>query len=282
MKKAKWIYVVLIVLCAAAFMSYRILDGIREDTQPPKIKVDGQLTLSVLDPREKMLEGVTAMDNRDGDVTASVVVESILMTEKESTVKVVYAAFDHAGNVAKTEREVVFSDYRPPRFYLSGPMVYPVSATFDVLSSITAEDDLDGDISRSIRVTPMSEESIGTQGVHDVKFRVTNSMGDSTELVLPVEVYPAESYRAYLKLTDYLVYLAPGSAFNAKDYLYEFELFNDTTYLRGTFPEELTLKIRGEVNTNVPGVYPVSYTVTGEHLNETYAAYSKLIVVVEG
>lgn len=282
MKRAKWIYVLMILLCAAVLMGYRVLDGIREDTQPPKIQVGGQLTMSVQEPRETMLQGLTATDDRDGDVTDSLVVESILMTEKEATAKVVYAAFDSAGNVAKAEREVVFSDYRPPRFQLKAPMVFPASVTFDVLNQITAEDDLDGDISRSIRATPLSEESIGTQGIHDVKFRVTNSMGDSTELVLPVEVYPADSYKAHLTLTDYLVYLTPGAAFNAKDYLYEFEMFNDTVYLRGAFPEELTLKIRGQVDTDVPGVYAVSYTVTGERLEETYAAYSKLIVVVEG
>lgn len=282
MKKAKWIYVVLILLCAAAFVGYRFLNSIREDTQPPKIQTDGQLSLSVLDPREAMLRGVSAADDRDGDVTDSIVVESIIMTEQEATVKVVYAAFDSAGNVAKAEREIVFTDYRAPRFSLDAPLIYPSGSSFDVLARVSAKDDLDGDISGRVRATSLTEESIGTQGIHDVKFRVTNSLGDSSELVLPVEVCPSDAYRAQLSLTDYLVYVPAGASFNARDYLYEFTLLNETTYLRGTFPEELTLKISGYVDTAVPGVYPVSYTVTGELREEIYAAYSKLIVIVEG
>lgn len=282
MKKGKWIYIVLILFCAAVFLGYRALDVMRQDTKPPEIMMDGQLSISVLDSQDALLQGVSAKDDRDGNVTDSLVVESIIMTGQENTAKVVYAAFDSAGHVTKAERTVVFTDYRKPRFSLSAPLIYPSSASFDVLDRIRAEDDLDGDISKRIRATSLTEESIGVQGSHDVKFRVTNSLGDSSELVLPVEVYPADAYKASLSLTDYLIYLAPGTAFNPKDYLYEYTRFDETIYLRGAFPEELSLKINGKVDTTVPGVYAVSYTVTGTLRETDYAAYSKLIVVVEG
>lgn len=282
MKKKKWILVAAIVLCVAVFLGYRMLSAIRTDDTAPEITVSGQLTLSVLEPREALLQGVSAKDDRDGNVTASLVVESITMADPEAPATVVYAAFDSAGNVAKEERQVVFSDYSSPHFSLTGPLAFSSGSGFDVLDRIRAEDDLDGDISSRIRVTSLSEESIGNQGTHEVEFRVTNSLADTVKLVLPVEVYPADTYRAYLELTDYLIYLPVGSAFNARDYLYEFTLLDETTYLRGTFPEELTLKISGQVDTNTPGVYAVSYTVTGLLREEPYAGYSKLIVIVEG
>lgn len=282
MKKKQWFILAAIVLCCAVFVGYRMLDGLRSDNRAPEITVEGGLTVSVLDPREALLQGVRATDNRDGDVSDSIVVESISMPDPERPATVVYAAFDQAGNVAKQSRDVTFSDYAGPRFSLTGPMVYSSGQTFDVLDRITAEDDLDGEIGSRIRATALSEESIGTTGIHDVQFRVTNSLGHTAELVLPVEVYPADTYRAQLKLTDYLVYIPVGTAFNARDYLYDFTLLNETIYLRGTFPQELELKTAGHVDTSVPGIYAVSYTVTGLLREEPYAGYSKLIVIVEG
>lgn len=281
MKKKQWFCIAGIVLCAVVFLGYRMLDGLREDTRAPEIRFDGALTLSVLEPREALLQGVSARDDRDGDVTDSLVVESIRMPDPQQPATVVYAAFDSAGNVAKLQREVTFSDYVSPRFSLTGPLVFSSGSTFDILTRITAQDDLDGDITGRIRATSLSEESIGTLGIHDVELRVTNSLGDTVKLVLPVEVYPADAYTARLKLTDYLIRLNVGADFDPRDYLYEYTLMEQTTYLRGTFPEELELKISGQVDTGTPGVYAVSYTVTGYLRELPYAAYSKLMVIVE-
>lgn len=282
MKKRQWIYVVLIALCCGAFVGYRMLDAFRTDTKAPEITFSGPLSISVSDGEEALFQGVSAKDDRDGDVTDLVVVESITMADTSQPAQVVYAAFDNAGNVTKAERELTYTDYVSPRFGLSAPLLYPSGSTFDVLSRVHATDVLEGDISRRVRATAMSDTSIGNMGVHDVSFRVTNSLGDTSEVVLPVEVYSMETYRASLTLTDYLVYLKQGSGFNARDYLYEFTLLDEDYYLRGTFPRELDLKISGTVDTNTPGVYAVSYTVTGELRETEYAGYSKLIVIVEG
>ncbi len=282
MKKAKWICILLIVACIAVFIGYRAMDDLRQDTKAPAIQVDGPLNLSVFDPEEALLQGVSARDDRDGDVTASIVVESVTMAHAEKAAKVTYAAFDRAGNVAREVRDVTYVDYRGPRFSLTGPLVYFDQSGFDVLERIHAADDMDGDISRRIRATALDNTSIASIGIHNVQFRVTNDLGDTVELVLPVEVVASRMYPAVLSLTDYLVYVETGARFNPRDYLYEYQLRDEKTYLRGTFPEELTLNISGTVDTSVPGVYPVSYTVSGTQQENSYAAYSKLIVVVEG
>ena len=283
MKKKQWIYVALILLCAAAFVGYRMVNQLRADTKPPQISFSGPLSISVGDGEDAMFQGVTAKDDRDGNVTDSLVVESITMSDPEKPAKMIYAAFDSAGNVTKAERELTFTDYVSPRFGLTEPLIYPVSNnSFDVLERVCANDVLEGDISRRIRATAMSNSSIGIQGSHEVAFRVTNSMGDAAEVVLPVEVVSMESYRATLELTDYLVYLRAGANFNPRDYLYEYIMLDEAYYLRGTFPKELELKISGTVDTATPGVYAISYTVIGDLRGTEYAAYSKLIVIVEG
>lgn len=282
MKRLNWIYVLLILLSLAAPVGYRHLNNTRQDVQPPVIEMEGQLNVSVKEFRTAMLEGVSAWDDRDGDVTASLLVESVRMEENESAAKIVYAAFDRAGNVAKAQRAVVFTDYEKPVFWLRSPMVYESAQGFHILDAIGATDILDGDVSNEIRACSLSGESIALPGIHQVSFRVTNSLGDSNELVLPVEVYPKGAYNAVLKLTDYLVYLKQGASFDARNYLYTYTREEDTVSLQGDFTGELTLEVSGSVDTNVPGVHSVSYTVTQEYEQQTYTAYSKLIVVVEG
>lgn len=283
MKKRDWISIGLIIACIAVLLGYRVIARIRADHTPPQIHMDGNLLeISALEPRSALLQGVTAKDNRDGDVTASLVVESVRMLRSDGTVTVTYAAFDKAGNVAKQSREVRFNDYRSPRFSLSKPLMFSQTSSYDVLNIIGAEDMLDGDISHRIRATVLDEVETGYAGSHEVQFRVTNSLGETVELVLPVEIYTPSLFEGTLTLTDYLVYLKQGDRFNAKSYLDTLTIGREETRLNGSVPGDLDLKTSGSVNTGVAGVYTVDYQITVERGNQTFTAYSRLIVVVEG
>lgn len=290
MKKINWLCIVLILICLAGFWGYRTLDQQRTDTTAPKIQMDAQiLQVSVQDPTSALLQGVTASDDTDGDVTGSLVVESIRMADSDGTVNVRYAAFDKAGNVAKAVRQVRYTDYKRPKFSLSSPLLFPLNTNFNVLTLIQAEDALDGDISHLIRATSLAETSIAALGTHQVQFRVTNSLGDLVELVLPVEVYASGTYAARVTLTDYLIYLDAGADFDPADYLADYTWNNTVTSLRDGLPEHFSLHTEGAVDTQTPGVYSVSYEVSYTRVNEanpandqTYTGYTRLIVVVEG
>lgn len=291
MKNKKWPYLLLIALCLVIFAVYQAVTRIRADTEAPKITVDTQpLQVSVQDDKSALLQGVTARDSRDGDVTASLLVENVQLLDKDGTIAVTYAAFDKAGNVAKAEREAQYTDYESPKFSLSAPLVFAQNTNFDILSVIGAQDAVDGDIQHRIRATSLDETSVATLGSHKVQFRVTNSLGDTVEQVFPVEVYSAGTYEAGLTLTQYLVYLSVGSNFRAESYLGEFTLNQETTTFHGSLPDNFSLRTSGKVNTKTPGVYSVSYTVTytPEYedriptIQQKYTGYSKLIVVVEG
>ena len=289
-KRTTIILILLIVICVAVFLGYRMLDRIRTDTQPPEISLGGQsLTLSVTDPQTALLQGVSATDKADGNVTASLVVESINLLDSTGKASVSYAAFDKAGNVAKAQQEVLFADYASPRFILNAPLLYRYGSNFDVLSTIGAEDGIDGNIQHRIRATALDENAITTMGSHDVQFQVTNSLGDTVTMVFPVEVYDPQSYDATLTLTDYLIYLNTGDSFSASSYLNSFSLLSETTKLNGRMPSGYSLKTAGTVDTDTPGVYTVEYRVTYTEKNENnpllsrkYTGYNKLIVVVEG
>lgn len=290
MKKKNWFFLALIFLCLAVFFAYRGVGRLRGDTQAPTIQVDSQaLEASVQDSRSDLLRGVTAYDKVDGDVTDSIVVESVSLLDSDGTISVGYAAFDSAGNVAKVKREGKYTDYESPRFTLSAPLIYTLDRSFDVLGTVGAVDAVDGDIQHRVRATVMDGSAITAQGTHKVQFQVTNSLGDTVTMVFPVEVCASGIYNATLTLSDYLIYLKEGDSFNAKDYLESFSYLGEDRSLRAGLPADYSLKTKGLVRTNAPGIYPVEYRVTYTDRDERnpdfdrdYTGYSKLIVVVEG
>ena len=286
MKKKNLLLLVPITLSAALFIGYRAWDGLRTDNTPPQISVSQEtLRTSVSAPRSSLLQGITAQDDRDGDVTESLLVENITMEDSNGTVTVSIAAFDQSGNVAKATRTAQYSDYQCPRFYLSQAMLYPFNTTFDLMNAISAEDPLDGDIQHRIRATSLDDTAVTYLGDHQVEFRVTNSLGDTVRLTLPVTVYSADSYGLSVQLTDYLVYLKSGQAFDPDDYLLSATRGINTVSLEDGIPENYSVRTTGDVNTRVPGVYPVDYTVT--YIQETItgtqyiSGLSRLIVIVE-
>lgn len=290
MKKGNWFWILVILVTVAVFLGYQSLEAMRADTRAPEINVAGDmLEVSVEDPKSALLQGITARDNKDGDVTASLVVENITMLDSAGTVNVTYAAFDAAGNVARAERKAVYTDYVSPRFTLKQPLIYTQGSSFDILSHIGATDVFDGDIQHRVRATALGEESISTEGTHVVQFQVTNSLGDTQTKSFPVEVMSTDIYDADLELEQYIVYLPVGAPFNAASYLKSFSYQRNNVSLSGRVPANFDLETRGAVQTQNPGTYTVAYTVTYTEVNERnpansreYTAYSKLIVIVEG
>ena len=300
MKKG-WIWLIMLALplCSIATGLYAFADLLAEDKSAPTITVaEETLELSVMAEESALLQGISAWDNRDGDVTSNMVVEGISNVSSDGRVKVTYAAFDRAGNVAKVTRNVQYTDYSSPVFGLKRALVFGGGSTPDVTGYMTAEDVVDGRLDNRIKGTLVSDtNSLSYAGLHEVEFRVTNSLGDTARIKLPVEIYPANEYNAMLELTDYLVYVKKGSAFDAKSYLKalsigaaEYSLkeksadvkvsINGASGLNGSGDDVHFIKVDMEdaVDTMVPGIYSVTYKAT---MDERYAGYTRLNVVVE-
>ena len=275
----------LLVLAAAVglFGCYLIWIHNNLDTIGPVITIDeGILEISVEDPEDALMQGVRAVDDRDGDVTSRILVESVYGINTDNLTTVTYAAFDSAGNVSKAQRQVRYRDYLPPRFELYGSLTFPHGSGFDLLEYVGADDVLEGDIRRRVHATLISDtRSIDSEGTHRVKLQVTSALGDTQEIVVPVEVYDPEWYAARVTLTEYMVYLEKGDVFKPRDYLESFQLRGDPVDLSRTVPEDITVDIDNEVNTAIPGVYEVTYILSQMVNMDTYSGIAKLIVIVE-
>lgn len=274
--KGKKILLLMVVLCCAAFAVYRVWSGRHTDSEPPKITMaQEELRLSVYDDSAQLLDGVSAEDAHDGDVTASIVVEGVSGIVAEGRFTVTYAAFDAAGNVAKAQRTVFYEDYVSPRFSLSSPLIFRESSSLDVFAPLGATDVLDGDLKDRIKGTLVDgERQLTAAGDYTVSFRVTNSLGDTAYLIAPVKVVAAEQQgNATLTLSSYLVYLAVGADFDPYSYLGELTAAGETLPAYGS--AEIT--VESNVDTARSGVYTVDYTASYGQ----YSAQTRLLVVVE-
>ena len=267
MKKSKKIILwILFAGCCAAFILYAVLSRGAQDRQAPEITVpESVLQLSVYEDDAALLQQVSAQDDRDGDVTAQMIVESISDIYDGNKAAVTYAAFDRSGNVAKAQRTVEYIDYVGPRFMLTEPLIFREGTRFDVFRPVIATDMMDGDLSDQIKGTLMSGQPVvDRSGMYEVEFRVTNSLGDTAHLRVPVEVTEAGNVQRRLTLTSYVVYLKQGST------------FDPTEYLAGSSWEYLD-HVESNVNTAVCGTYTVTYLdINGESYGKT-----RLVAVVE-
>lgn len=220
----------------------------------------------------ELLRGVTATDAEDGDVTDTLIVESVSRFVAENTVNVTYAAFDTQNHVTKAQRRVRYTDYTPPRFTLSAPLVFTESGAADLLSAVGATDAVDGDLTGRVKVSGKDGGSlVSSVGSHAVEFRVTNSKGDTVYLPATVDVVTGNANPARITLSSYLVYLPQGAEFAAADYLQSYERGGETR------TDAAGLHIESDVDPVTPGVYTVTYSTDSGNTS----SYTRLIVVIE-
>ena len=320
-RKIRWLIVLIpLLLCAMMTGIYAFAFVLSDDTTAPVLSVDSEvLEVSVNAAGEELLQGVSAVDDVDGDVTSSVLVEGFGKINENHEATITYAAFDSSDNVAKISRTVKFTDYKSPVFGQKKSLSFAENLAPDVLEYMTAEDVIDGDISNRIKGILVSDtSSLSYTGIHQVEFRVTNSMGDTQRITLPVEVHEADLYNATVDLGgEYLIRLKQGKVFKPEQYLENLIVGSSSYSLKNQNPEIVNLtkeeiealgddreqeirtyinnyvdpednidpfvsivnvEIDNEVINTIPGLYSVTYTVNYE---DRYIGYARLNVVVE-
>lgn len=261
MKLLRGIIIGLFVVLAALTGVSEWYARVREDRTPPVITCEeGELEISASAGSEALLQGVTAWDDRDGDLTGEIMVEHVSNLTGENTARVTYVVFDSADNAATCSRTVRYLDYEKPRFQLTAPLHYYVGDTITLLDRLTAVDVIDGDLQEKIRLTA-SNLSNTLAGTYHVTVQVTNSLGDTSVLPLSILVDSGSGYLVpEIQLTDYLIYLEAGSRFDPKTYI---RSITDPSAANKTV-DRLAAEIFSEVDPNTPGTYEVVYSYTGE------------------
>lgn len=101
--------VILGAITIAVLIAITIILGIRVDNTPPVIQFEHDIMYEDTQDISVLLDGVTALDRKDGDVTQNIMVESLIVLEGNEFAKVTYTAKDNSNNIAKASRIVGYS-----------------------------------------------------------------------------------------------------------------------------------------------------------------------------
>ena len=298
MKKLKIVSIIVFMLSAILFGGFIAKEKVAKDSTGPVITMDSEsIAVSINDGREALLRGVTASDAGDGDITASVHVESVGPMNEKGERKVSYVAFDSDGNVSHALRTMTYTDYTAPVLTLSRNLAYPAGTT-NLVDGFTAQDCWGQDITSEIRVLFTESKNVRLAGFYPARVKVIDSTGGSFELPVNYEIYVAQAYNKLpaLTLDNYLLYINKGEPFNALDHLNNVTI-NGAKYTPveedGTYGvveeyekgQERTIDLNrftvsGDVDTNTPGCYEVSVSLQ-DSVYETGTGTVRMYVVVK-
>ena len=274
MRTLKTILCIATALSVLAFALAIYYTQFYKDVVPPEIRMDADvITVSAADGDEALLRGVTATDNRDGDITGAVLVDGVSQLTGPNAARVRYIVFDAAENAATASRTVVYSDYEAPRVFILQPLIYNVGDTIALRGRVIARDCLEGNITDRIRISS-KDLSNRAAGVYHLTIWVMNKLGDVSTVTVPVIVREDDPAAPVVELKSYLTYLARGEEFDPKAY---FQSYYDSADSR-TRNYYDHLEVSGEVDTDTPGTYEVTYSATN---SDGLTGQAILTVVVE-
>ena len=251
------------VLAFGVFAYLMITNIIYKDDTIPEITMNSELiTVKIADPEKKLLEGVTATDGKDGDLTDKIIVESVSRFVEPNVCVVTYAVCDSDNHVVKAKRKVRYSDHHKPRFTLRSSLVYSDTTAVDLRKVIGVKDDMEGDISDSLVIT--QADAGNASGAYTILLRANNAKGESVSLKIPLYIESSADIASKIRLVKYIDYVKVGHVLNPDDYIVPGQQYD----------------VRTETNYNAAkaGVYQVHYYVT--NLNGA-VGHTVLNVVVE-
>ena len=225
------------------------------DKTVPQIAIpDGVLEVGLDVKTEDLLQGVTAHDEKDGDITDKIIVESISRFVKPGTSVVKYAVCDSDNHVASATRTIVYANYTPPRFQLSDSLVFNISQNINIRSVLGAVDSIDGDISSKVIVTA-NEYTANIAAVYYISAKVSNSKGDMIVQQFPGYVEESSLSGPEIELNEYMVYLGVGE---------EYDILGNVLSAVSADGTDLTGQINIDTNfdPSAPGMYEVHYRVS--------------------
>ncbi len=277
----RYLRVLVSVLCAASLIAYAglyITIKLGNDSTPPVINDSvGEIEVSSTATDEELKRGLTAEDDRDGDVTSTMIIGNRSKFKENGVCTLEYVAFDKSNNVSSYKRRVKFTDYHSPRFTLKKSLVYQTGRNMVLLDRIGAADIFDGKLDDNISIIT-SNISLIDSGNYSVTVKVANSGGDESRLNLPVHLTTSADLQLDVHLTDYITYIPVGTAIDPMSYFAGISSPNGTPDAAVMPWNDKRLQITNSVDTSTPGVYEINYRYTNES-GKTGIAY--LVVVVE-
>lgn len=219
---------------------------------------------------EELLQGLTAKDDKDGDLTEQIMIGKVGRFSEKGVSKVQYIVFDRENNAGRYERTVHFDNYTSPKFELTKPMMYKVNDRITLTDRLKAKDIITGDISDKIKFES-SNVVQSEEGTYHVTISVKNQFGDYVKEELPVNIVGTECSEQ-IQLSTYLLYVPVGGTIdNPLSYV------EKVTDQNGTEIDRTAVSVMQQVDTTVPGGGQLEYKMT-DAAGNTVVTYMTVIV----
>ena len=242
--KKKGLFILLGLICIAVVGGSGALFITRVKTGPKIIvSEDREIAYGTDSDKTVLLDGVTAIDEKDGDVSDSLRVESVQNNE-DGSLEVTYSAVDDSNNVTKLTCKVETLNQKNSDEDAQEETTEASEENQEENQENTQQDEEDKEA--------QNQEEANQEEVDD-----SNSDTDAAIAALP-EGSPQ------LRLSTHQVDLQVGASFQYVDYIESISDDKDET-------NELYRKIylTGEVNTSQAGNYEISYYVTDSDKNQS-------------
>ena len=228
-----------IALAGAGYMTYK-----NQDRTAPEIKVDQSKKIAYTEGEDygKLLEGVTAQDDKDGDLTSEVFVEKVVPVSKKKAV-VYYGVTDKAKNVGTASREVTYQTAEDS------------DAAEETVQDTASEDTTQKTDEKSEKKTKKKSKKAKAKKTAEEK-KAEETAQDAAAADQQSGVLQPNGTRPAMKLAEEAKTIARGTSFNALNEVTDAVDDKDDrdTLFRG-------LHIDGNYNVNQAGTYTLQYYV---------------------
>lgn len=275
MRIVRMILIIVSAISLGIFGVSEIIQAAGRDRTIPEITS----TMDVLEipcdyTEEQLLEGLSASDGKDGDLTSRIIPGAFSRFIEKGLCNLTYVVFDSSNQPASLTRQVRFTDYHSPRFTLTEPLVFvqQEGSYSDAMARLGAQDMLDGDLSGWITQTD-TDVNYQQPGSYTMTVEVSNSFGDTSTAALPVHVVSAEQLGAEISLVSPVVYVSVGATIDPASYV------SGATDTMGNEISTDQVSASSGVDTQTPGCYEIHYEVhddAGSSVGQTW-----LTVIVE-
>lgn len=260
----------LFIIVFLAFSFIFVREKITTDTTIPVINVEGEIIdVSLKATDEELLKGISAYDEKDGDLTSEIIIESVSRFIEPGVSRVTYAVCDNDNNIATATRKIRYKGYEAPKFYLSEALCYSVYETPNLKKAVTARDSLMGDITSDMILTS-EDYTRSVTGVFTINARVTTPKGDTATLDLPLIIEDRSEAAPEIELKEYIVYANKGDKIDFEEYLVK-----ATDIDEKDITDDVTIETK--INMKKEGTYLVHYYAEDGNENK---GHTVLVVVV--
>lgn len=271
MKVLRIVVSILFIVTSALFVFFYATEKMNTDTSVPVITIDEEiLKVSINAKNKDLLKGVTAFDEKDGDLTDKIIVESVSAFIEPGYCRVTYAVCDSDNNVCSATRKLRYTDYTSPKFNMSDDLCFSLYERMNIADIITATDCIQGDISSEIVITSEDYTS-SIAGVFNIEATVTNEKGDTATIMLPLIIEDENISAPKIELTDYIIYTKVNKELDFEEYI-----VGATDSRNNDLTDDVTYET--DIDISKPGIYSVHYYAIDRN---DARGHSVLTVIVE-